>query len=154
MQLVGPCLLRGPSKQRRVHVGFGGRAHAPSQQDCSAWGGGWSRGTVARQGDSTAFLAGVSASLPAPSAEILETPPALGCSPLLLRLLRTEVTKATKECSLRQESPDYVSTLARGRETLGLALCGLQNSNSQITRRWLAMDVGQESAGDCSSACC
>lgn len=109
---------------------------------------------MGRQGDSTAFLAGVSASQPAPSAEIFETPPALVYSPLLLRLLRTEGTKATKECSLRQGSPDYVSLLARGRETLGLALCGLQDSNSQMTRRWLAMDVGQESAGDCSSVCC
>lgn len=81
MQLVGPFLLRGPSKQRHVDVGSGGRAHAPSQQDCLAWGGGWSRGTVARQGDSTAFLAGVSAWRPAPSAEILETPPALVCAP-------------------------------------------------------------------------
>lgn len=80
MQL--PFLLRGPSKQRHVDVGFGGRAHAPSQQDYNAWGGGWSRGTVARQGDSTAFLAGVSASRPAPSAEILATPPELECSPL------------------------------------------------------------------------
>lgn len=146
MQLVDPFLLRRPSKQRHVDVGFGGRAHASSQQDYNAWGGGWSRGTVARQGDSTAFLAGVSASRPAPSA-ILETPPELACSPLLPRLLRIEGTKATKECSLHQRSSDYVSVPpppAHGGETLGLALCGLQDSNSQMTRRWLAMDVGQE----------
>lgn len=151
MQLVDPFLLRGPSKQRHVDVGFGGRAHAPCQQDYNAWGGGWSRGTVARQGDSTAFLAGVSASRPASSAEILATPPELACSPLLLRRLRIEGTKATKECSLHQRSPYYVSPRpphplppAHDRETLGLALCGLQDSNSQMTRRWLAMDVGQE----------
>lgn len=66
MQLADPSLPRGPSKQLHVDAGFGGRAHAPSQQYCSAWGGGWSRGTAARQGDPTAFLAGVSASRPAP----------------------------------------------------------------------------------------
>lgn len=66
MQLADPSLPRGPSKQLHVDAGFGGRSHAPSQQYCSAWGGGWSRGTAARQGDPTAFLAGVSASRPAP----------------------------------------------------------------------------------------
>lgn len=66
MQLADPSLPRGPSKQLHVDAGSGGRAHAPSQQYCSAWGDGWSRGTAARQGDQTAFLAGVSASRPAP----------------------------------------------------------------------------------------
>lgn len=79
---------------------------------------------MARQGDWTAFLAGVSASRPTPSAEILETPPELGC--LLLRLLRTEGAKPTKGCSLRQESSDYVSPSRVGEKLCGSPFVGFK----------------------------
>lgn len=69
----------GICKQRHVDADMGGgRVHAPSRRNRTAWGGGRSRRTAARQGDPTAFLAGVSAPLPSPSAEISDPSAKLG----------------------------------------------------------------------------
>lgn len=144
MQLVDPFLLRGRSKQRHVDVGFGGRAHAPSQQDYNAWGGGWSRGTVARQGDSTAFLAGVSVSRPAPSAEILETPPELRCSPPS-EAFENRGNQGYEECLPSARDLQTMCPLRAWSRNSGVhPLWASALQNSQMTRRWLAMDVGQE----------
>lgn len=122
VQLADPSSARGPSKQLHVDAGFGGRAHAPSQQSCSAWGGGWSRGTAARQGDPTAFLAGVSASRPAPSAEISETPPELGCSPFSCGSQELRGGQGDRGGFLRPGIPRLCVLPARGLHSLGLAL--------------------------------
>lgn len=73
-------------KQRHVDPDLGDAPTPHPTGTASRGGGGRSRETAARQGDPTAFLAGVSAPLPVPVAEISDFTPELGRSPFRERL--------------------------------------------------------------------
>lgn len=126
-------------KQRHVDPDLGDAPTPHPTGTASRGGGGRSRETAARQGDPTAFLAGVSAPLPVPVAEISDLTPELGRSPFRERLA------FQSEGSVREGDaffpPGIVRRFRSVGETPGRRLCGLRDYNSHRTRGGEAPDV-------------
>lgn len=98
----------------------------PPDSDGTPWGG----ETAARQGDPTAFLAGVSAPPPARSAALSDPTPALGCPSFQGASGFPERREGQRTRPLRRRSPN--SSRAGG-ETPGRGPRGLRDYNSQRT---------------------
>lgn len=97
---------------------------------------------MTRQGGQTAFLTGVSALIPAPSAEIADP---------TLELGRPPSQRASGYPERREAQGKRTGCLFPGSrfpcvgETGGSRPCELRDYSSQRTRDWVAPDVGQES---------